>query len=172
MMMRPLSKCTVLATFTLFAGRTLNTWHSAALKGLETLPIRMRAHSENALALAQWLEANPKVAKVNYPFLDSHPAVTLAKRQQSGGGAVLSFTVKGGKAEAWKVVDAVKIMSITGNLGDVKTTITHPASTTHSRMTQAARDASGITDTLIRVAVGLESQFDLQEDLNRGLSAI
>jgi O-succinylhomoserine sulfhydrylase len=147
-----------------------NAW--VILKGLETLPIRMRAHSENALALAQWLEANPKVAKVNYPFLDSHPAVALAKRQQLGGGAVLSFTVKGGKTEAWKVVDAVKIMSITGNLGDVKTTITHPASTTHSRMTQAARDASGITDTLIRVAVGLEAQSDLQEDLNRGLSAI
>ena len=147
-----------------------NAW--VILKGLETLPIRMRAHSENALALAQWLEAHPKVAKVNYPFLDSHPAVALAKRQQSGGGAVLSFTVKGGKAEAWQVVDGVRIMSITGNLGDVKTTITHPASTTHSRMTQAARDLSGITDTLIRVAVGLESQYDLQEDLHRGLSSI
>ena len=85
---------------------------------------------------------------------------------------MLSFTVKGGKAEAWKVVDAVKIMSITGNLGDVKTTITHPASTTHSRMSQAARDLSGITDTLIRIAVGLESQSDLREDLNRGLSSI
>ena len=147
-----------------------NAW--VILKGLETLPIRMRAHSENALALGQWLEAQPKVAKVNYPFLDSHPAVALAKRQQSGGGAVLSFTVRGGKAEAWKVVDAVRIMSITGNLGDVKTTITHPASTTHSRMTQAARDLAGITDTLIRVAVGLESQSDLQQDLNRGLSSI
>ena len=147
-----------------------NAW--VILKGLETLPIRMRAHSENALALAQWLEMQPGVKKVNYPFLDSHPAVALAKRQQSGGGAVLSFSVKGGKAEAWRVVDAVKIMSITGNLGDVKTTITHPASTTHSRMTQAARDAAGITDTLIRVAVGLESQTDLQEDLNRGLSSI
>ena len=147
-----------------------NAW--VILKGLETLPIRMRAHCENALALSLWLEAHPKVTKVNYPFLDSHPAVALAKRQQSGGGAVLSFTVKGGKVEAWKVVDGVKIMSITGNLGDVKTTITHPASTTHSRMTQAARDASGITDTLIRVAVGLESQSDLQEDLNRGLSLI
>ena len=147
-----------------------NAW--VILKGLETLPIRMRAHCENALALSLWLEAHPKVTKVNYPFLDSHPAVALAKRQQSGGGAVMSFTVKGGKVEAWKVVDGVKIMSITGNLGDVKTTITHPASTTHSRMTQAARDASGITDTLIRVAVGLESQSDLQEDLNRGLSLI
>ena len=147
-----------------------NAW--VILKGLETLPIRMRAHSENGLALAEWLAEHPKVAKVNYPFLDSHPNAALAKRQQSGGGAVLSFTVKGGKAEAWKVVDAVKIMSITGNLGDVKTTITHPASTTHSRMTQAARDASGITDTLIRIAVGLESQGDLREDLDRGLSSI
>ncbi|MBL8310318.1 MAG: O-succinylhomoserine sulfhydrylase [Burkholderiales bacterium] len=147
-----------------------NAW--VILKGMETLPIRMRAHSENALALAQWLEAHPKVANVNYPFLVSHPAVALAKRQQSGGGAVLSFNVKGGKAEAWKVVDAVKIMSITGNLGDVKTTITHPATTTHGRMTQAARDAAGIGDALIRVAVGLESQDDLRADLARGLSHI
>jgi O-succinylhomoserine sulfhydrylase len=147
-----------------------NAW--VILKGLETLPIRMRAHSENALSLAQWLETHPNVVKVNYPFLESHPSVALAKRQQLGGGAVLSFSVKGGKASAWKVVDAVKVMSITGNLGDVKTTITHPASTTHSRMTQAAREAAGITDTLIRVAVGLESQTDLQEDLNRGLSSI
>lgn len=147
-----------------------NAW--VILKGLETLPIRMRAHSENALALAQWLETQPKVAKVNYPFLDSHPAAALARRQQTGGGAVLSFAVKGSKAEAWKVVDAVKIMSITGNLGDVKTTITHPASTTHSRMSQAARDAAGISDTLIRVAVGLEAQDDLRADLARGLGSI
>lgn len=147
-----------------------NAW--VILKGMETLPIRMRAHSENALALAEWLEAHPKVEKVNYPFLASHPAVALAKRQQSGGGAVLSFTVKGDKLDAWKVVDAVKIMSITGNLGDVKTTITHPASTTHGRMTQAARDAAGISDNLIRIAVGLESQDDLRADLARGLDSL
>jgi O-succinylhomoserine sulfhydrylase len=147
-----------------------NAW--VILKGMETLPIRMRAHSENALALAEWLAAHPKVANVNYPFLASHPSVALAKRQQSGGGAVLSFNVKGGKTEAWKVVDAVKIMSITGNLGDVKTTITHPATTTHGRMTQAARDAAGIGDALIRVAVGLEAQDDLRDDLARGLAQI
>lgn len=147
-----------------------NAW--VILKGMETLPIRMRAHSENALALAEWLAMHPKVANVNYPFLASHPAVNLAKRQQSGGGAVLSFNVKGGKAEAWKVVDAVKIMSITGNLGDVKTTITHPATTTHGRMTQAARDAAGIGDALIRVAVGLEAQEDLRADLERGLATV
>jgi O-succinylhomoserine sulfhydrylase len=147
-----------------------NAW--VILKGMETLPIRMRAHSENALALAEWLEAHPKVEKVNYPFLASHPSVALAKRQQSGGGAVLSFTVKGDKLDAWKVVDAVKIMSITGNLGDVKTTITHPSSTTHGRMTQAARDAAGISDNLIRIAVGLESQDDLRADLARGLDSL
>ncbi len=147
-----------------------NAW--VILKGMETLPIRMRAHSENALALAEWLESHPKVAKVNYPFLASHPSVALAKRQQSGGGAVLSFTVKGDKLAAWKVVDAVKIMSITGNLGDVKTTITHPSSTTHGRMTQAARDAAAITDNLIRIAVGLESQEDLRADLARGLDQL
>ncbi len=147
-----------------------NAW--VLLKGLETLPIRMRAHSENALALAQWLETHPKVEKVYYPFLSSHPAHTLARRQQSGGGAVLSFHVRGSKAEAWHVIDQTRIMSITGNLGDVKTTITHPASTTHSRMTPEARRAAGITDTLIRIAVGLEAQDDLRADLLRGLDTL
>jgi O-succinylhomoserine sulfhydrylase len=147
-----------------------NAW--VLLKGLETLPIRMRAHSENALALAQWLVEQPKVRQVNYPFLPSHPQFNWAKKQQSGGGAVLSFHVKGTKADAWKIIDSTKVMSITGNLGDVKTTITHPASTTHSRMSVAAREAAGITDTLIRVAVGLEAQEDLREDLARGLDAI
>jgi O-succinylhomoserine sulfhydrylase len=147
-----------------------NAW--VLLKGLETLPIRMRAHSENGLALAEWLAAHPKVAKVNYPFLKSHPQFALAKRQQSGGGAVLSFEVKGDKLAAWKVIDHTKIMSITGNLGDVKTTITHPASTTHSRMTQAARDAAGIGESLVRVAVGLEDISDLRADLARGLDQL
>ena len=147
-----------------------NAW--VLLKGLETLPIRMRAHSENGLALAEWLAQHAKVAKVNYPFLPSHAGYALAKAQQSGGGAVLSFNVKGDRLAAWKVIDHTKIMSITGNLGDVKTTITHPSTTTHSRMTQAAREAAGITDTLIRVAVGLESQEDLRADLARGLEQI
>jgi O-succinylhomoserine sulfhydrylase len=147
-----------------------NAW--VLLKGLETLPIRMRAHSENALALAEWLVKHPRVKKVNYPFLPSHAQFNWAKKQQSGGGAVLSFEVRGTKADAWKIIDATRVMSITGNLGDVKTTITHPASTTHSRMTQAARDAAGITDTLVRVAVGLEGQEDLREDLARGLDSI
>jgi O-succinylhomoserine sulfhydrylase len=147
-----------------------NAW--VLLKGLETLPIRMRAHSDNALRLAEWLVEHPKIGKVNYPFLPSHAQFNWAKKQQSGGGAVLSFYVKGSKADAWKIIDNTKVMSITGNLGDVKTTITHPASTTHSRMTQAAREAAGITDTLIRVAVGLEAQEDLRADLARGLDAI
>jgi O-succinylhomoserine sulfhydrylase len=132
----------------------------------------MRAHSENALRLAEWLFEHEKVSQVNYPFLPSHAQFNWAMKQQSGGGAVLSFHVKGSKAEAWKVIDHTKIMSITGNLGDVKTTITHPATTTHSRMTQAARDAAGITDTLIRVAVGLEDIDDLKADLARGLNRI
>ncbi len=147
-----------------------NAW--VILKGLETLPIRMRAHSENALALATWLAEQPQVARVNYSFLPSHPAHALATRQQSGGGAVLSFEVKGDRAAAWRVIDATRIMSITGNLGDVKTTITHPASTTHSRMSPEARARAGIHDTLIRVAVGLEAQEDLRADLARGLEVI
>jgi O-succinylhomoserine sulfhydrylase len=147
-----------------------NAW--VLLKGLETLPIRMRAHSTNAFALAEWLVEHPKVSKVNYPFLASSPQLNWARKQQAGGGAVLSFHVKGTKADAWKIIDATKVMSITGNLGDVKTTITHPATTTHSRMSVAAREAAGITDTLIRVAVGLEAQEDLREDLARGLDAI
>lgn len=147
-----------------------NAW--VILKGLETLPIRMRAHSQNALELAQWLSQHPQVTRVNYPFLPTHPGYALARRQQSGGGAVLSFEVRGDRASAWKVIDATKLMSITGNLGDVKTTITHPASTTHSRMTPEARAAAGIHDTLIRVAVGLEDQDDLRADLLRGLDAL
>ena len=147
-----------------------NAW--VALKGMETLPLRMRAHSENALALARWLSAHPGVERVHYPFLESHPGATLARRQQSGGGAVLSFSVRGGREEAWRVIDAVRILSITGNLGDVKSTITHPATTTHGRMSAAAREAAGIGESLIRVAVGLESQEDLRADLARGLGQL
>ncbi|MFN3630745.1 MAG: O-succinylhomoserine sulfhydrylase [Casimicrobiaceae bacterium] len=147
-----------------------NAW--VILKGLETLPIRMRAHSENALALAEWLSEQPQVTRVNYPFLSNHPAYALARRQQSGGGAVLSFEVRGDRSAAWRVINATRLMSITGNLGDVKTTITHPASTTHSRMSAEARARAGIHDTLIRVAVGLEAQDDLRADLARGLAGI
>jgi O-succinylhomoserine sulfhydrylase len=144
-----------------------NAW--VILKGMETLELRMLAQSERALALARWLEGHPKVAKVHYPGLASHPQHALAMRQQSAGGAIVSFEVKGGREAAWKVVDATRLISITGNLGDVKTTITHPATTTHGRITPEARAAAGITDGLIRVAVGLEAVEDLRTDLVRGL---
>ena len=144
-----------------------NAW--VALKGMETLELRMLAQSERALELARWLEAHPKVARVYYPGLASHPQHALAMRQQRAGGAVVSFEVKGGKDEAWKVIDSTKLISITGNLGDVRTTITHPATTTHGRITPEARAAAGITDGLVRVAVGLEAIEDLKTDLARGL---
>jgi O-succinylhomoserine sulfhydrylase len=144
------------------------------LKGLETLELRMRAQSAAALELAAWLEGHRAVARVHYPGLASHPQHALAQRQQRGGGAVLSFEVKGGpqgaKAAAWRVIDATRLMSITANLGDVKTTIIHPASTTHGRISPQARAAAGITDGLVRVAVGLEALSDLKADLERGLS--
>jgi O-succinylhomoserine sulfhydrylase len=144
-----------------------NAW--VLLKGLETLQIRMLAQSAAALELARWLEAHPKVAKVHYPGLASHPQHALAKRQQRAAGAVLSFEVKGGKAAAWRVIDATKLLSVTANLGDVKTTIIHPATTTHGRISPEARAAAGISDGLIRVAVGLEAVSDLKADLERGL---
>jgi O-succinylhomoserine sulfhydrylase len=146
-----------------------NAW--VALKGMETLELRMLAQSERALELARWLEAHPKVARVYYPGLASHPQHALAMRQQRAGGAVVSFEVNGGKSEAWKVIDSTELISITGNLGDVKTTITHPATTTHGRITPEARAAAGITDGLVRVAVGLEAVDDLKIDLERGLAA-
>jgi O-succinylhomoserine sulfhydrylase len=145
-----------------------NAW--VLLKGLETLDLRIRAQSAAALELARWLERHPSVARVHYPGLDSHPQHELAKRQQRAAGAVLSFEVKGGRAAAWRVIDATRLMSITANLGDVKTTIVHPASTTHGRISPEARAAAGITDGLVRVAVGLEALSDLQADLERGLS--
>jgi O-succinylhomoserine sulfhydrylase len=145
-----------------------NAW--VILKGMETLEIRMLAQSERALELARWLEKHPKVTRVYYPGLASHPQHALAMRQQRTGGALVSFEVKGGRAAAWKVIDATKLISITGNLGDVKTTITHPATTTHGRITSEARAAAGITDGLVRVAVGLEAVEDLKADLQRGLS--
>jgi O-succinylhomoserine sulfhydrylase len=152
------------------AGPTLSPFNAwVVLKGLETLSIRMQAQSAAALELARWLEAHEQVLKVFYPGLASHPQHELAKRQQRAGGAVLSFEVKGGRAAAWRVIDSTKLVSVTANLGDVKTTIIHPASTTHGRISPEARAAAGITDGLIRVAVGLEAVSDLKQDLQRGL---
>jgi O-succinylhomoserine sulfhydrylase len=145
-----------------------NAW--VILKGLETLDLRMRAQSAAALELARWLEGHPAVARVHYPGLESHPQHALAKRQQRAGGAVLSFEVKGGRPQAWKLIDATRLISITANLGDVKSTITHPATTTHGRISPEARAAAGITEGLVRLAVGLESVSDLKTDLERGLS--
>ncbi len=153
-----------------------NAW--VVLKGMETLGIRMEAQSARALELARWLEAHPKVARVYYPGLASHPQHALAMKQQRGlGGAVVSFDVKGAnpdalRANAWKVIDETVLMSVTANLGDVKTIITHPASTSHGRLTEDQRRAAGITQGLIRVAVGLEHLGDLQADLARGLELI
>ena len=153
------------------AGPTLSPFNAwVILKGLETLKLRMHAQCANALALAQWLEQHPQVAKVHYPGLASHPQHELAMQQQSGlGGAIVSFEVKGGREEAWRIVDSTKVISITANLGDTKTTITHPASTTHGRISPEAREASGIRENLLRVAVGLENIEDIQQDLARGL---
>jgi O-succinylhomoserine sulfhydrylase len=144
-----------------------NAW--VILKGLETLAVRMKAQSDNALEMARWLEAQPQVARVFYPGLASHPQHALAMKQQSSGGAIVSFEVRGERAAAWRVVDNCRLLSITANLGDTKTTITHPASTTHGRITPEARAASGIGEGLLRIAVGLESPADLQADLSRGL---
>ena len=152
------------------AGPTMSAFNAwVFLKGLETLDIRMKAHSQNALQLAQWLEKQPQVAKVYYPGLESHPQHELAKTQQSDFGGLLSFELKGGKDAGWALVDATQICSITANLGDTKTTITHPATTTHGRLTPEQREESGIDDGLIRVAVGLEDLEDLKRDLSRGM---
>ena len=157
-------------TFLRTAGPTLSAFNAwVILKGMETLAIRMEAHSKSALALAQWLEAQPSVARVLYPGLPSHPQHELAMAQQKTGGGIVAFELKGGQAAAWKLIDATKMLSITANLGDTKTTITHPATTTHSRMTPEQRAAAGISDGLVRVAVGLESIADIQADLARGL---
>lgn len=144
-----------------------NAW--VILKGLETLKIRMEAQSANALRLATWLERQPQVARVFYPGLESHPQHALALRQQGSGGAIVSVEITGGRAAAWQLVDNCKVMSITANLGDTKTTITHPASTTHGRISAEARAQAGIEEGLLRIAVGLESVDDLQADIARGL---
>jgi len=152
------------------AGPTMSAFNAwVFLKGLETLKLRMDAHSANALELARWLEAQPNVARVFYPGLPSHPQHALAMKQQKTGGGIVSFEVKGGKEAAWRVIDNTRLLSITANLGDTKTTITHPASTTHARIAPEARAAAGITDGLIRIAAGLEAVVDIQNDLKRGL---
>lgn len=147
-----------------------NAW--VFLKGLETLRLRMNAHSDSALALATWLESRPEVARVHYAGLPSHPQHELARRQQSRFGGVLSFELKGGRDEAWRFIDATRLMSITANLGDAKSTITHPATTTHGRLSAEAKAAAGISEGLIRIAVGLEDIGDLQKDCERGLLAL
>ena len=152
------------------AGPTLSAFNAwVILKGLETLAIRVRAQSASALELARWLEAQRGIEFVRYPGLPSHPQHELAMRQQSGGGAIVCFEVQGGREGAWRVIDNTRLLSITANLGDTKTTITHPASTTHGRISPEARAAAGIGEGLLRVAVGLEAIEDIKADLARGL---
>lgn len=152
------------------AGPTISPFNAwIILKGMETLALRMKQQSANALELAQWLEQQPQVARVYYPGLPSHPQHALAMKQQASGGAIVSFEVKGEREAAWRIVDHCRLLSITANLGDTKTTITHPASTTHGRIAPEARAASGIKEGLLRIAVGLESPRDLAADIARGL---
>jgi O-succinylhomoserine sulfhydrylase len=154
------------------AGPTLSPFNAwVILKGLETLRIRMEAQSASALELARWLEQQPRIEQVFYPGLPSHPQHALAMKQQKSGGGIVSFVVKGGRDAAWKVVDNTRLISITANLGDTKTTITHPATTTHGRISPEARAAAGIGDGLLRVAVGLEALDDIKADLARGMNA-
>jgi O-succinylhomoserine sulfhydrylase len=153
------------------AGPTLSAFNAwIILKGIETLKIRMDAHAAHAMEIARWLEAQPNVSRVFYPGLPSHPQYELAKRQQKTGGGIVTFEVKGGRSAAWRVIDSTQLISITANLGDAKSTLTHPATTTHGRITQEARDAAGITEGLLRIATGLESPRDIKADLARGLS--
>ena len=155
------------------AGPTMSPFNAwVFLKGLETLSLRMQAHCAAALTLAHWLEQQPEVARVFHPGLPSHPQHALATRQQQGYGGIVSFELKGGQRDAWAFVDATRIFSITANLGDAKSTITHPATTTHGRLTAEQRQEAGISDALIRLAPGLESVDDLQADLARGFAAL
>jgi O-succinylhomoserine sulfhydrylase len=147
-----------------------NAW--VFLKGLETLSLRMRAHCAAALELARWLEREAGVRKVYYSGLESHPQHALANRQQSGHGGIIAFEVDGAREGAWAFIDATRLMSITANLGDTKSTITHPSSTTHSRITPAERERAGITEGLLRISVGLEDVSDLKQDIERGLHAV
>ena len=149
------------------AGPTMSAFNARVfLKGLETLSVRMDAHSKNALHLASWLESQSQVDRVYYPGLASHPQHALALKQQKSGGPIVSFEVKGGQKEAWALIDSTKLISITANLGDVKSTITHPATTTHSRVSPEERQKAGIKDNLVRIAVGLEDIEDLKADLS------
>jgi O-succinylhomoserine sulfhydrylase len=145
-----------------------NAW--IGLKGMETLRLRVVAQSARALELARWLAAHPKVERVNYPGLESHPQHALACRQQSAGGPVLSFVVRGGREAAWRVIDGTRLISITANFGDTKSTICHPATTTHGRIPPAERDRSGVVEGLIRLAAGLEDADDIRADLEKGLA--
>lgn len=147
-----------------------NAW--VFLKGLETLPLRVEALSQRAQALAEWLETKPEVTRVYYAGLPSHPQHALASKQQAGFGGVVAFELKGGKAAAWTVIDSARFISITANLGDVKTAITHPATTTHGRLTAEERARAGISDGLVRIAVGLEALEDIKRDLQQGFDAI
>jgi len=158
------------------AGPTLSAFNAwVLLKGMETLSLRVEKQSANALEIARWLETHPAIERVFYPGLESHPQYAIAKKQQKAGGAIVSFELKGQtreeqRANAWRVIDATKICSITGNLGDTRTTITHPSTTTHGRLTPEVREASGIREGLIRLAVGLENAGDIRADLERGLN--
>jgi len=155
------------------AGPTMSPFNAwVFLKGLETLDIRMQAHSRSALELARWLESQPAVSRVHYPGLASHPQHYLVGHQQTTGGGIVSFELVGGREEAWRLIDATRMLSITANLGDTKTTITHPASTTHGRLTPEERVQAGIEEGLIRVAAGLEDVADIRADLQRGLELI
>jgi O-succinylhomoserine sulfhydrylase len=152
------------------AGPTLSPFNAwVFLKGLETLQLRMQAHSRNALELARWLEGQPRVRRVHFPGLESHPQHTLAAHQQSGPGGIVSFELDGGREAAWRLIDATRMLSITANLGDTKTTITHPATTTHGRLSAEEKQAAGIGEGLVRVAVGLEDIADIRADLASGL---
>jgi O-succinylhomoserine sulfhydrylase len=150
------------------AGPTMSPFNAwVALKGLETLKLRLETQSARALELARWLEG--RVARVYYPGLPSHPQFELARKQQRAAGAIVAFDIEGGREAAWRLIDSTRMISITANLGDVKTTITHPASTTHGRISPEARAAAGIGEGLVRVAVGLEALEDIKADLMRGL---
>lgn len=152
------------------AGPTMSPFNAWVFtKGLETLQVRMRAHCANAQGLAEWLIGRANVRRVHYPGLADHPHHALATSQQSGFGGIVSFEVEGGREAAWRLIDSTRMLSITANLGDVKTTITHPASTTHGRLSQADRDRAGIVEGLVRISVGLEDLSDICEDIARGL---
>jgi O-succinylhomoserine sulfhydrylase len=147
-----------------------NAW--VFLKGLETLSLRMQAHCSSALTLARWLEQQAGVTRVYHPGLISHPQHELAGRQQSDYGGIVSFELDGGQQDGWTFIDALRVFSITANLGDAKSTVTHPATTTHGRLSPEQRAAAGISAGLIRLAVGLESVDDLQADLARGFESL